>query len=219
MNKLITCISILLLVLCITTTNATPSYVNVGDLIQGTSYNPLNHAGEFTFYDWDTGYEWQSFCLEINSGIPEFSYVGGLSNYAIPGGAGGVTSLGDPISDFTAWLYASSQLDTLFGYDGSNTEAYDLQNLIWFEEEELSTEAIYLDIAQVTQWRDLFALSGWQNNGRVQVVNLYADQLFKLPAQDQLILTPAVPEPSTLLLLGIGLLWASAIGRKRIKTL
>jgi len=217
MNKLLTYISMFLLVLCIsTTTNATPTYVNIGDRIQGIDYNPLTNAGEFTLYDIDTGYEWKSFCLEINSALPQLTYVGGLSDSAIPGGAGGAASTGDPISDLTAWLYISSQTNSLFGYDGSNKDAYDLQNLIWFEEEELTYEATYMDMGQVLQWRTDFALSNWKNAGAVQVVNLYTDSAFKIHAQDQLILTPTVPEPTTLVLLGCGLLFIASLYRKKI---
>ena len=213
MNKLIKYLSICLLITYIgTTVNATP--INVGDRIQAISYNPLTNAGEFILHDLDTDYIWGTFCLEINSVIPQFSYVGGISDSAIPGGAGGVTATGDPISDFTAWLYLSAETNTLVGYEGTNTDAYDLQNLIWYEEEELSIETMYLDPIQVNQWRSIFTTLNWTNNGEVQVVNLFADPYFKIHAQDQLIYSFPAPEPSTLLLLGCSLILMGNLYRK-----
>jgi len=217
MKSVLRSLCVVLLVLFVTVScNASPIYdVNIGDQIYGISFNPLTNAGRFSLYDMDTDHLWNSFCLELNSGLPQTTYVGGISDYAIPGGAGGGTSVGDPISDFTAWLYYSSETGGLFDYTGSDVDSRDLQYLIWYEEEEISHEAFYLNPIRVARWRDDFSASGWMNTDNVvQVLNLYVDRGLQVHAQDQLVMSRPVPEPATMFLFSLGLLTLAGFSRK-----
>jgi len=221
MNKIILSLMILVSVVTIYS-NTMASYVfdvAVGDKITMTSYNSLTDAGAFDLLNLDNGYKWNSFCLEKDQTLSQTFFIGSITDYALPGGvAGRVGSFGDPISDFTAWLYMSAETGTLFNYDGGNKDSYDLQNLIWFNEKEIQSESKYYDPTSVTIWYSTFNASGWKNDGIVQVLNMYKDINFTKHAQDQLIMGIAVPEPTTFLLLGGGLLFFVYMGRQKLSS-
>jgi PEP-CTERM motif len=88
----------------------------------------------------------------------------------------------------------------LTGYDGTANSANQLQQAIWFiEQESLGASNTFVALATPA-----VGSGEWSGLGPVQVINLvYPDGRY---AQDQLVL---VPEPGILILLGLAL---SAVG-------
>ena len=219
MKKLVLSLVFLVTILISLSNRVEASYVydvDVGDAIKLVSFNNLTGAGALELRKDATGFQWVSFCLEKNQTIPvnQNVYIGSISNYAIPGG-GGAGPSGDPISDYTAWLFMSSELGTLPNYDGGMFDSADLQKRIWLNENEISSTTYY-DETSVILWYTTFAASGWYNDGIVKVLNLYKDTGFTIHVQDQLILgTKTVPEPSTVVLFCAGLLGITLISRKK----
>ncbi len=177
--------------------------------------NGLNGGGEFNWQAQDDGYTFASFCLERNEYIsPGGSYnIDSITSGAMNGGVGGPNP--DPISDQTAWLFWNFSRGTLDGYDGTSIVQAALQNLIWFFEEEIT---MFSGIGIEGDWwasADAAIADGWNNlDGKVAVLNLSRNGN---PAQDQLVAAAPVPEPETMVLLGIGLLFIAGIVRKKQK--
>jgi hypothetical protein len=156
----------------------------------------------------------ESFCVEQNEtvAIPG-SYNAVLNSGAVAGGVGGQTSPGfDPLSKGTAYLYSMFAAGTLNGYNygiGRSGSAWDLQNAIWY----LEQEGGFLTASYTTLLENTF---GTIANAMANNNGLYSVGVLNLTAgdgrhQDQLVMTP---EPGSLLLFGIGLLGATALRRK-----
>lgn len=157
-----------------------------------------------------------TFCLEINETFNwNTNYNFTLSDAAVLGGAGGGNP--DPVSDATKWLYYQvisggyTAFASVFG-TGSGVGAR-VQQAIWFLEDEvawsqISTGAQSLVTFALTQdWTSLF------NAGhRVYAMNLTTSSGARV--QDQLAYVQ-VPEPGSLLILGLGFLGAGAMLRRR----
>lgn len=166
----------------------------------------------------------ETFCLELREGLQLGAHYDAiLNNKAINGGVG---PAGDPISKGTAYLYFNFAKGTLANYDytlspaaGRKASAIALQEAIWYLEDEITlTPAqvaanVFLSNNITTKFGTI-ANAKLDNNGlyAVGVLNLYGP-LPKLDrAQDVLILT--VPEPGTMMLMGLGLA-SLAIGLRR----
>lgn len=151
-----------------------------------------------------------TFCLEkseyINFGV---AYNYRISDYAEEGG-GGATNGKDYLDETSAWLYYQLRMGAL-DYRGNSYDQQALQAAFWAIEGEQSllsgpTETI---AAQYISDAVAAVTGGWHNNGRVVVLNLY--DAAGANKQSQL---GMVPEPATLLLIGLGLAGIGFSSRK-----
>jgi hypothetical protein len=159
----------------------------------------------------------QTFCLESGEFFsPGITYNVAISDRAI---AGGVVPGGDPISIGTAWLYymfATGELNDYNYGTGRSASAGNLQATFWWLEGEGN------DPGNANPFRNLI-LTQFTNSGNAMVDNnwFYPVAVLNVTTtnagsyrQDQLVLV-GVPEPSTLLLLGAGLLGLGLVTRWR----
>jgi hypothetical protein len=144
----------------------------------------------------------QTFCVEEQEYIyPNTTFDVALNNKAVMGGTAG----GDPISRGTAWLYHQFQNQTIDGYvwsgDGRHTSAQDLQNAIWFLEDEGGSLTAGYSAMLINQFSSI-ANAKLDNNGiPVKVLNLYVVGDHSQLRQDMLV---CVPVPAAVLLGAVG---------------
>jgi hypothetical protein len=148
--------------------------------------------------------------------------VGSINTYTLtdPDDKGGVNGK-DELSSQTAWLYTQFTDGTLQKYDYSNSgnsvfasraaSADALQNAFWMLEDEQAIDPTnyYYQLAMAFTPQN-FGL------GDVAVLNMfvYNSQGVLVEAQDQL---TRVPEPTTLALMGAGMLGMAVARRRRSK--
>ena len=157
----------------------------------------LGKGSDFDFF---------TFCVEMNEYI-NFSDTFRVAALSYTTNAGGKT-----ITEQTAWLYHNALNNTLSGYTYNNSSHNnELQNTIW---KSIGYNVLVGDLG--TGWLTASNnLIGTKNFYGVQVANLvYAINGYK--AQDQLV---KVPEPGTMLLLGIGLLGIAIVSRRKFNNL
>ena len=186
----------------------------------------------------------ESFCLEYNEYLEQgrlYSATVGLA--AIGGGVGGAVNGQDLISRGTAWLYSQFARGTLAdyiytplgsgptgGYDGRKDSAKQLQDAIWYLENEITLSSTGISanlfLQQVkNQFGDLAnaAADSQPYEFGVAVLNLKADVAGQnytqnysngLNAQSQLIYVP--DGGTTLLLLGMGMGGLAMVSRRKL---
>lgn len=190
--------------------------VSAGQEVYVLKLKGTTNGGLFGIYAWGSDdLLFSTFCIETN----EYVYTGknnkhrveALNTAAVHGGSGGPDP--DPLDARTAYLYDNFSRGTLSGFDGSTTAIDDLQKAIWYIEQE--NGGVNNDFVSLAQ--SAIDNGDWSGIDPVRVVNLQRwasvnGQYQWVDAQDQLV---TVPEPSTMLLLGFGLIGLTIVGGRR----
>lgn len=161
--------------------------------------NTSTSGGPFAVYDYTEGFQgdflFNTFCLETDEyvNLPG-AYYATYGSAAIDGGSGGDSP--DPLNQETAWIYQTWSNGNSLGWDD-----YEVQKAIWYWEDEV--DGVYNSIAQLAEGKI----------GIAQVMNLWANSDFTGLKQSQI---APVPEPGTILLLGLGLIGIAGAGRKKL---
>lgn len=100
-------------------------------VVIGWAQNHSSTGGEFVMTP-DNGPSFHTFCLERT----EYISIGGRYTYTISNSTDGGANGPDPISIGTAWLYSNFLNHTLPGYTATAVNQDQLQNAIWYLENE-----------------------------------------------------------------------------------
>lgn len=202
--------------------------IAAGDVVKFTDMAGTTGGGEFKLTDVSNSADWIiTFCLQKTEymNFTNNFIVGSINDYTLtdPDDKGGVGGK-DPLSSQTAWLYTQFTNQTLANYDYSDSgnsvfanrsaSADALQHAFWgFENEETLDMSNYFVQLALNNTPSDFGI------GNVAVINLYLYDQSKpngigVEAQDQITMRTAVPEPTTLALMGFGMLGVGITRRR-----
>ena len=173
-------------------------------------------GGMFGVWNADTNqFLFNTYCLERNEYVnftQHYDYT--IDPAAEKGGIAGGSP--DPISPETAFLYFTFRDDaTQLGMDVTSVDDVTaFQYAIWYLENEVTSIPTFYN-TKAQSYLALATAAGWSDIGNVRVLNLtYKDaRQNTVLAQSMLTLLP-VPEPSILILLGLGIFGVGVASRK-----
>jgi hypothetical protein len=188
--------------------------VNVNDIVKVVGYNSLNNAGVLTLSDITNGTDLETFCIERHVTVPfnKQLLVADISKSLTSGG------ILDQNVDYLFALYVADQFD-MYNIDTDLHEQVALQNVIWAFQGQMPWRSAWQTSALTREYKYYqlaLANAGAMPNWDTYVLNLYRVNPLtgvRTPVQNMLYHVP-VPEPSTLILLGLGLAVAGLARRK-----